>query len=92
MVTAYLNYYVPYLSWLHLCRFYLQGPSSEISVMSMSYLTWSSRNQHFIHLFLFVVEIPLYNRQESLTIKMMSQCPLICEINAYKTALKFQKN
>lgn len=44
MVTAYLNYYVPCLSWLCLCRFYLQSPSCEISVMCVFYLTWASRN------------------------------------------------
>lgn len=89
MVTAYFNYYVPCLSWLQLCRLYLQGPSCEISVMCMSYLTWSSRNYHFSCLFVFLVILPLYNRQDSLTIKMMSYCPLICESNACKTA--FQK-
>lgn len=44
MVTAYLNYHVPCLNWLHLCTFSLQGPSCEILVMCMSCLTWSSRN------------------------------------------------
>lgn len=39
----------------------------------------------------FVVILPLYKRQESLSIKTMSQCPLICESDACKTALRFQK-
>lgn len=38
-----------------------------------------------------VVVLPLYKRQESLTTKMMSQCPLICESNACKTVVRFQK-